>query len=360
MPAAAILISRQNIRPCRKNSWVRAAIEAVKWISHQGYTILTSEGMQTFELLIYLSVKNRIDQTIVLSASDMHRFIGRYLWVKTQFDLHKINTVFIPLISANDKVQIQPLRDRFIAENADILFPVSIRSGGVMSKLIDDALARGKKINRRFETDYQEHHGPVKYSLQNHNLNENLKKLDIEYIVHWTRTASYCWPGERLQQYYQAISESDTYPRNAFNTLQNIVSTKCIKASSRHMPLNTSVVSFTGNSPCGFLSLMRWRSRYIEMSFEPYGIGIEKKAALRFGIRPVTYIKSNTTKSNPDQWLFQSCGKKGNWPEENEYRFAGDIDLSSFSTDQLICFCLTSDEAFLIEQNFQIRTISFL
>lgn len=358
MPVAAILNSRQPLNPSGTTAWVKATEIAVKWLGETGYSILISEGIQTYELTLYFSVKYHMNSIIVLPATDMHHFICRYLWIKSQFDLHQCNTVFIPLISdANEKIQI--FRDYYIVENADLLLPVSVRNKGEMSKLIETCKGRNRKIDYRFQIPYEPRLSSLKYGIDMENFTENIQKLDREYIVHWTRSSSYAWPDERLQIYYNAISVSKTYPRNAFFTLQNILRTRTIKASSRHMPRDIRVVSFSGHSPVKFASLMKWRTRYVEMSFEPYGIGIQKNAAINMGIKPVKYVESRRKSINSENWLIQSYGKSSLWPDEDEFRYNSDVDLSLFSSEQLICFCLTEDEARFIERNFDIKAIAF-
>lgn len=358
MPTAAVLISRQSMQPSASTAWVRAAGMAVRWLGQRGYSVLTSEGMQTFEMVLYWCIKYQVNKIIVLCASDMHHFIHRYLWVKSQFDCYICNSVFIPLINESKKM-LPSLRDRFIVENADLLLPVSIRNNGELAKLIESCKEKKHLIDRRFQIPYEHRISKLKYEVKKEKMSKSVKSVKGEYVIHWTRSSSYAWPGERLQSYYAAASICNVYPRNAFLTLQNILGTKTIKASSRHMSRNVKVVSFTGHSPQYFSSLMRWRSRYKEMSFEPYGIGIEKKAAVKFGIRPVIYQNNYQNSTDKERWLKQTYGRLSWWPDEDEYRHPGDLDLSLFSPEQLLCFCLTENEAELIERKFGIRAIGF-
>lgn len=359
MRTAAILISRQQIHPTAQSAWVQSAIHTVKWLSNNGYTIFTSEGLQTYELLIYLCILNKTNQTVVIGAHDMNHFLRKYLWLKGQFDFHLCNTVFLPLITQN-KSEYFNNRDKYIVDNSDLLVPISIRSNGEMAKLIDYALKNGKTIDMRFEIPYQSRSEPLKYTLSKQDFSEKISRLKNEYLIHWTRTSSYYWPSERLQTYYQAITESDLFPRSAFLTLQNILNTGQIYSSGRHMPTGIRVVSFTGHTPLNFSSLMKWRSKHVEMSFEPYGIGIEKEAAIRSGIRPVFYVNKNQNFISIDRWLFQSIGKSGYWPDEDEYRYNGNVDFSIFSKSELICFCLKPEESEFIENKYHLKATSFL
>ncbi len=100
---------------------------------------------------------------------------------------------------------------------------------------------------------------------------------------------------------------------------------------------------------------MKWRSRYRQMSFEPYGIGFERAWALSHGIRPVRYLDGESKDQEPGEpWLYQSAGVKGNWRPENEYRYRGDFDFSAVSRDKLIAYCLYERESRQITKEFAI------
>jgi hypothetical protein len=127
------------------------------------------------------------------------------------------------------------------------------------------------------------------------------------------------------------------------------------------MPGNIPTVSFSGISPLEFAGLMRWRARYREMSFEPYGIGIEREFALRHGIKPVMYYEKECPLSPQgcDFWLTQSRGMKTDWRNEDEYRFRGDFSLAHVSHDKIVCFCFETKQARTIKRQYGIKAIAF-
>ena len=52
MKTAAIMISRQPLRVNSESPWLKAASEAVLWAGKNGYTLLTSIGVKTWEWFV--------------------------------------------------------------------------------------------------------------------------------------------------------------------------------------------------------------------------------------------------------------------------------------------------------------------
>jgi hypothetical protein len=127
------------------------------------------------------------------------------------------------------------------------------------------------------------------------------------------------------------------------------------------MPGNVPVVSLSDLSPVEVIPLMRWRARYRQMSFEPYGIGIERQVALEHGICPVRYYdrENGELPAAENIWLSQSAGTKGNWTAEREYRHRGDFNLGAIPRNKLLLLCHTAAEADQIEMETGIRAVSF-
>ena len=107
---------------------------------------------------------------------------------------------------------------------------------------------------------------------------------------------------------------------------------------------------------------MRWRARYRQMSFEPYGVGIRREIALSAGIESVQYVDRLSASSAPDDkgWLRQSRGQKSDWRQEKEYRYRGDFALRQIKPEGLVLFCRTNDEAERLRQSFGLKVIPFV
>jgi len=361
---AAILLSRQPLRPYGKTAWVRQSVEAVRWLKRQKLALLSSIGMQTWELLTSLAALEGLKQTLFVPLIRDNEFEGLKESAILQFDLNPHLVDFVPVLGREKKTTKEELwlkRDTAIIDAAEVLVPVSVREGGHMDLQLQLLGQRGKCVEDWFRVEYEKRIQPLAYNIRIDRLNPELSQIANQYLIHWTRASNSAWPTESLIDYYKAIIASENYPRSAFNTLMNIILTKKIVASPKNMPRDIPTVSFSGLSPVDVVPLMRWRSRFSQMSFEPYGIGIEKAYAQSGGVRQVRYYdrkRGHTNDSEP--WLWQSIGKLGDWSAEQEYRYQGDFDFSCIPSEQLVAFCYTRKEAAIINQNTKIRAISFL
>jgi hypothetical protein len=319
--------------------------------------------MSTWELLTSVAVLQQVRLKLFIPTISENDYEQKKSYATEQFAFPPDMVDFVSVICHEpvSKEELWLLRDRAIVEACDIMVPVSIRERGHMATLLKEGKNAGKRIEQRFLVNYSERRKPLAYRLPNDHLNPALEHVRDRYLIHWTRASNSAWPTERLIDFYQAIIESDSYPRSAFDTLLNVLVSKKVVASSRNMPQSIATVSFSGLSPVEVIPLVRWRSRYRQMSFEPYGIGIEKCYARRIGIQPVIYYdKQSGCPETVPPWLLQSTGERGDWRPEREYRHRGDLDLSAIPLHRMCAFCYTPQEAESIEKNTGIRTIPFL
>ena len=63
-----ILNSRQSKRPCNRDDWVTATARAVDGVIRQGLTVITSTGLNTWELTAHLVNIGRGQQIVVLPS----------------------------------------------------------------------------------------------------------------------------------------------------------------------------------------------------------------------------------------------------------------------------------------------------
>ncbi len=362
MHYAALMLSRQPRRPCGRDKWVRQTVRAVDWLVDHGYGIISSVGLQTWELITAAAARHDANLRLVIPARNQSDFRHACQDASYHFDLSSARTTFLYCEIADecDDKDVQRVRDRDIFKRADLLAPISVRTGGIMAELLSAAESVGRWVMRDFETPYKARQEVLTYMIVPSLLTTQLRGINDEYLTHWTRGSNGPWPGERKIDYFRDIVAADLYPRTAFQTLTRIIAEHRLIASPRHMPANTPVVSFTGLSPTQIVPLMRWRSRFGEMSFEPYGLGLRRSTAEQLGIRPVRYYGGSERRPvDTDQWLTQSSGAKTDWRQELEYRHRGDLDLSVVPTDDLIVFCLSPEESDQLQARFGIRAVPF-
>jgi hypothetical protein len=346
---AAIMLSRQPLRPTGRTPWVNQSIQAIAWLRENGMGLVSSVGLQTWELTTAMASELGVPLRLVIpsvSDEDFHRQCAEAV---VDFELSAPLSEFVAVHekSGHDSGDPDANRDALVVALADILVPVSCRPGGRMSALLEQAANQGKEIVKPFVTVEKQPNTPIKYTLDHEVLNPSLREIGNDYLIHWTRATNARWPGETKLSFYRHITSSGFWSHSGLFTLRRIIQMKKIIASPRHMPGNTPTVSFTGLTPLETVPLMRWRARYRQMSFEPYGLGIRRSRAQELGIEPVRYFdaKDDTAVPESERWLTQSNGMITDWRTEQEHRHRGDLDFSDVLTDDLAFFCHIPAEA---------------
>jgi len=362
---AAILNSRQNLRPLGSDAWILTSDRAMKDAVEKGCTILTSAGMNSWEMVLYFGSVYKAPMVIYMPIEDGGDTENIKQNICLQFHLQKdlIDWRFIKINSyKKDKHLFQQKRDESIIKEADILYPVSVRCDGNMKRLLGSKLNKNAEIIDTFKIGYQEKNRSYKIEIDTTRLNHKINHLLNEYIIHWTRASNKTWPRETKYEYYNDIVQSHSvYPRDGLATLKRIVGSKKLIASSRHYRKDTAAVAFSSLPPSEAGKLMRWRARYREMSFEPYGVAVEKDFAEIIGIRKVIYGQAGEYKNlgEVDKPYFQSIGKRGDWMPEKEYRYIGDLQLDRIPEDKLIVIVRLPDEIGAVQKIFDNRVVSF-
>ncbi len=347
---AVILNSRQSLEPTGSDRWIVQTRRAVQYVKSREYMLVTSVGMSSWEMTLFFASYYGVCREVLIPCDRTISPDEVATHYAEQFHLDNSLTVWnsIPCgHTARELAVFQSRRDRMAIERADIVFPVAVRAGGNLERLLYQAESNGKTVDRTFRTVQPESERSCRIVIDSHRLTPDVDARLDGHIVHWTRTCHKPWPGESSYDYYDAISSGvDSYPRRALDTLCRILSERRLRASSRHQRQGIWAVAFSAQPPSEAIKLMTWRARYREMTFEPYGLAIESSLADKLEIRRVFY-------GNPDMYgylepenrdYFQSLGLKGNWMPEREYRHLGDVDVRSIPSGRLIAVVLYPED----------------
>jgi len=359
-----ILNSRQSKTPVGDDKWVQGTNEAVSQAIQSGYTLITSIGLNTWELTLWACSKQNGFQIVICPLNSFEMIPHTVKSVIADFNLNPGRTGWLFFESTDKKSPKKDwqIRDELAIYSADIFIPVSLRPQSNLQLMIEPYLAdKGRQLIGDIKTGYhkpiyQHQHIPKKPG-------DHLAGLKWDYITHWTRSCNGSMPGQFSHDYYQQITNSQTvYCNHALNVLKNILIEKSIRASSNNLPANLSAVAFTINHPKQMLKLMRWRKRLVNWNFEPYGIAIRTKAAVKQGIKEVIYGDKNRYDqlTEKQKRFFQNTrGEKSDWQTENEWRHIGNIDLNIFSSDDIRIIVSNPSEIEKIKSYTESKIISF-
>ncbi len=340
---AAVLNSRQSKFPLGTDRWVQATDEAVAHVKRRGLVLLTSLGLNIWELTLAFASRRQLDTLIIMPepADDPEAVAAA---VREGFRLSPQRTGFLyPDAKAPDGKKGWPDRDARIIELADLILPVSIRPDGALARLL--AGYHGE-TDHSFSVPYDAcRRSRPRYD--NRIIDPAVWPLNL--VAHFTRSRPTPWPMEPPLDFYNALTAStNEWCRSARNGLLNIVRTGTIYASSRHIRGGFGIVAFSSLTESNLRRLFRYRPRLVNPGLEPYGIAISKEAAIDLGMKPVHYGPTDDFDRLDDvtQPYFQHQGSHdAQWRQEQEWRFVGDLHLEDIPPDLIRVVAPTSSAA---------------
>jgi hypothetical protein len=333
----------------------------VEFLAREGYTLNSSIGLQTWELITALGSRARVPMTLFLIVHSTGHFNQLTAATIEQYDLDPSLVTFVPVTAdtSKDKSTAMQARDRIIFEKSRLLVPVAVRENGTMARRLERP-GPNHDLEPSFRTEYVSESTACAEDFSSLPVNLSMGSETAGYLFHWTRTAESAWPGEKQIDYYSAVLASATYPRLAIHTLQRIAKARLLRASREHMPGRAATVALTSLTPSKVIPLMTWRARYGRMAFESYAIGIRRRSAESMGVVPVHYYDKRDKRSIAElpPWQTQSRGEISDWTVEQEYRHPGDLDLGEVDPTELLLICRRPSEAAALETATGIRTLA--
>jgi hypothetical protein len=361
---AVILNSRQGLHPVGNDPWIKSSIRAVRDAISNGCILLTSMGMNTWELILFLASRYKANQKIFIPVEKNSNRANSIYHCSRQFRITKRLTAwhsFEGQASGKNKEEFNRFRDKQIVREADVIYPVSIRPCGNLDNLLKEALNHGGHVRDDFRVEYSGRHRTSRLQIDDGRINPVVDRKLRRFIIHWTRSFSGPWPGETHYDYYNDVVRSTSqYPRSGFDTLKRIIAEETLIASPTHYRSGISAVAFSSHCPSEAVTLMKWRARYRRMTFEPYGIAIDNAFAGRIGIKKVFY-------GNPEMYhyldeeekpYFQSLGTRGDWQPEMEYRHIGNINLSIIPSEYIAVIVWKAEEIGELSRYFKGKIVS--
>jgi hypothetical protein len=317
MAKIALLVSRQPRHATPQTWWVRAVRAACDHLVSRGDGLVTGEGLPPMDLARWIVSFRRGSVTVVPAPP-------------------------------GPKSAALAARDRLVAETADTLIAIDVRSGGVMERVALEALAARRTVQVLRPHDEQR----IGSSLDGL-MARGATPLDLEIpapppalvfplspaaavtppkcLWHFTRRAPGPWPGQSQDDYFAAlVGNLPGAAHSARDTLDRILRDNRIRACGRLYRGGYPMAAFTEADPDDLMRLRRFRSALHRWDFEPVGVGIRLDAALAAGLRPVFYrgLDAFGDLEEADRPYFQmSAPGHLETEHEREWRHHGDLDL---------------------------------
>lgn len=173
-------------------------------------------------------------------------------------------------------------------------------------------------------------------------------------LAHWTRAADGPWPQQSEDSWHNQLIDGHSQANHSeLATLMNIISKQCILSSSHTIRDSHQVVCLTSVPLSQWNRLNVYRPHLRRWDFCPYGLVFSPAAVQRIGARPVRYGDESlwNSLSGKERPFFQAIDCNVDWQVEKEYRVLGDLNLQSFSDQELAFFTKTQAEALQLLQH---------
>jgi len=329
-----LLNSAQSKYPLGSDPWIQGSIKAISSLAEHENTILCSTDPSPWSLVTYLAGKTSMNIKLIVKAKENAAGFCEYERLLNEYALEKSRTspLFLGIEPRGRPKRIWQERDMFALGHAGVVYPVSIRPGGRLGTLLS-AGGFGTGVRNDFR---------IEWTSRKQRASKNYTGINVypfppgNWLVHWTRASQGPWPGEKAWEFYRdLLARPGIYVRSAGETLIRIIADRKIRGSSRRLHSGKSAVAFTSLKAENAVQLMRWRKRFVQYTFEPYGLGIKLDVIKNMGARRVEY--ENTPSCAPADKLFsQSPGRRGDWIIEKEWRIRGDLPLNGVERDDII------------------------
>ena len=144
---AVILNSRQSLEPTGSDRWIVQTRRAVQYVKSREYMLVTSVGMSSWEMTLFFASYYGVCREVLIPCDRTISPDEVATHYAEQFHLDNSLTVWnsIPCgHTARELAVFQSRRDRMAIERADIVFPVAVRAGGNLERLLYQAESNGK------------------------------------------------------------------------------------------------------------------------------------------------------------------------------------------------------------------------
>ena len=367
----ALLNSRKPRRVSPLDRWVGLTAAVARRIGRDRHTLVAGLGPLTYDFALYCALDAGGTAEIVLDATQESPRGTALRSRRDEFLGHRRTHASWP----KERLAAEE-RDRAVCDAADVVVVIEARADGIMERLGRMRLRQRRALlvcptdgsprtsgNARLAAagastiDWGGGGGPGR---RNGAEAPEAARVPFPagippavatwpYVVHFTRTCPLELPGESRWEFAGTLAASrDPLFHHGLRVLERIVDEGVVRASGRLIRGGRSVVSFTAAAPAEVAALARWARHLGRWTFEPYGVGLRREAAVRRGLRPVIYGPADryAAIAPRERWRYQAEATGGvDWTAEREWRARGDVDLGSWAVDEGIVVVADQEQA---------------
>ena len=182
------------------------------------------------------------------------------------------------------------------------------------------------------------------------------------YLGHWTRDCDGPWPDETRQHWInQLLDQLPQSNHAALNTLRRIIASNTLTAASKTIQGELPLTCFTR------VPITQWSANHVyrphlqRWDFCPDGLLINRDWLQTQGLHPVSYGTQQqfNTLTITDRRYFQINEGSIDWRVEQEERVAGDLDLRSANSNDIIFFTENQADALQLQASCRWPVLSF-
>jgi len=365
MQSRAIISSRLKHPLYEQLPWFAALNECLVQASQQTQLILTTPQTTTHEFI------QARQQKLAFTLGTIHCYSNPTKWAaiinKPQSKLSAPYDVLAgPAVDAttttnkNELSNRPALRDQLLLASANIIDVLQIRNNSLLASLLHNKPTGHVR--------YLEVKTPTTRAVKFEPFNSTRTIVlphwftSGNYLGHWTRDCNGPWPDETRQHWInQLLDELPQSNHSALNTLRRIIESKTLTGASKTIHGELPMTCFTR------VSITQWGANHVyrphlqRWDFCPYGLLINRDWLQTQGLRPVSYgtrQQCNTLSTN-DRAYFQIYDGSIDWRVEQEERVAGDLDLRSATSSDIIFFAEHQADARQLQASCRWPVLSF-
>ncbi|MCX6639978.1 MAG: hypothetical protein NTW14_05790 [bacterium] len=359
-----LLNSRQSPQLTSRRSWIDGTLTALRHLDPNKTAIISSVGTTPWDFLSWAAAKSGLPVILIFPAGSAQNFNISRTKAIVDLGLDADKTLALKPLRLGPKsvAESSLARDRWVLALSDLIYPISVRPKGNLVHYLEHPNLSESCISNVFATAYEDAPN-IKRLARFHRvaLPEWFEAEDYHY--HWTRSCVGPWPDETHAEYFDRLTKANFLDEGGLSTLRRILEEGVIRSSGRMIRGKYPVVPFTERSPLDLPELLKWRAGLRHWTFEPYGIGIRKAAALKIGARPVIYagISDFERMSDAEKPFFQLASSgKIDWRMEKEWRICADVILSDLSAQDAVVLVYNQDAARRVQSASQYEVIPLL